>query len=331
MWKGFYSLVKKDFKLMLSSKFFLLSLGSLLLYSCYINFVYINLDQEIYPVYLYDPLGVQLEVADHVITLNTLEDLHQSCADGYSIGIDASGREPEIYMVSSGIASTDNYRTAYALSSLSKGKATAAEIIGTNNKEMKNRREITCEFLFFELAAVGFLSLAAMLFKEKQMGVIKVHGILPVNKSAFIISKLGCLLLADLVFSTALTLINLGVVAGIAALPSVLIQTAILSIIMALVGFLCAIWIPDFKQFSLFYLVLAIFICTPVFLAGQTSITWSWISYNPMYHLFIAMKGAYFNSAVTSGFYYCGCAIAILVLFILAHRALMHEMAKEGA
>ena len=33
---------------MLSSKFFLLALGSLVLYSCYINFVYVKLDQKIY-------------------------------------------------------------------------------------------------------------------------------------------------------------------------------------------------------------------------------------------------------------------------------------------
>ena len=52
MWRGFLSLLKKDFKLMLSSKFLLLALGSLILYSCYINFIYVGLDQDIYPVYL---------------------------------------------------------------------------------------------------------------------------------------------------------------------------------------------------------------------------------------------------------------------------------------
>ena len=41
---------------------------------------------------------------------------------------------------------------------------------------------------------------------------------------------------------------------------------------MALIGFLCALWLSDFKQFSLFYLGLAIFICTPVFLVGQTGV-----------------------------------------------------------
>ena len=49
------SLDQKDFRLMLASKFFLLTLGSLILYSCYINLVYVRLDQQIYPVYLYDP------------------------------------------------------------------------------------------------------------------------------------------------------------------------------------------------------------------------------------------------------------------------------------
>lgn len=52
-----FSLLKKDFRLMLASKFFLLALGSLILYSCYINLVYVRLDQETYPVYLYEPHG----------------------------------------------------------------------------------------------------------------------------------------------------------------------------------------------------------------------------------------------------------------------------------
>ena len=91
----------------------------------------------------------------------------------------ASGGTPEITLVSSGLERTDNYRAAYALSLLSSKSQTAPEIAGKDNKEMKSRREITCEFLFFELAAVGFLGLASMLFKEKQMGVIRVHGVLP--------------------------------------------------------------------------------------------------------------------------------------------------------
>ena len=55
MWKGFSHLLKKDVKMMLSGKFFLLALLSLILYSCYINFIYVNVDQENCRVYLYDP------------------------------------------------------------------------------------------------------------------------------------------------------------------------------------------------------------------------------------------------------------------------------------
>ena len=80
-----------------------------------------------------------------------------------------------------------------------------------------------------------------MLFKEKQMGVIRVHGILPVNKAVFILSKLLVFLLSDLVFTVFLTVLNLGLRHGIAVLPAVLIQAGILSLIMALTGFFFAI------------------------------------------------------------------------------------------
>ncbi|MFQ9891782.1 MAG: ABC transporter permease [Emergencia sp.] len=330
MWRGFLSLLKKDFKLMLSSKFLLLALGSLILYSCYINLVYVSLDQDIYPVYLYDPFHVQQEVSADIVKVDSLEELKARSEDGYAIGIDVSNGTPEITMTSSGLQRTDNYRAAYALSLLSPSNQTVPEMVGKDNKEMKSRREITCEFLFFELAAVGFLGLASMLFKEKQMGVVRIHGVLPISKTAFILSKLGLFLLSDLVFAILLTVINLGFAEGLLVLPYVLVQAVILSLIMALVGFFCAIRLPDFKQFSLLYLVLAVFITTPVFLVGQTGITWNWIKYHPMYHLFMTMKNAYSGISSANGVYYMICGITIILLFLLVRKALIREMAKEG-
>lgn len=315
---------------MLSSKFLLLALGSLILYSCYINFIYVELDQDIYPVYLYDPFHTQSIVSTNIIGVDNLEELRTKSGDGYAVGMDASNGRVEVIMVSSGTDSTDQYRTAYALSLLSPSNFTKAEVIGENNKEMKNRREITCEFLFFELAAVGFLGLASMLFKEKQMGIIRVHGVLPVSKMAFIFSKLCLFLISDIIFTILLTIINLGISEGMLVLPAVILQAGILSLIMALVGFFCAILLPDFKQFSLLYLVLAVFITTPVFLAGQTGIAWDWIKYHPMYYLFIAMKNAYFDLSSINGIYYAICGLTIILLFLLVHRVLGREMAKEG-
>lgn len=330
MWKEFFALLKKDFRLMLSSKFLLLMACSLILYSCYINFVYVGLDQDIYPVYLYDPLSVHNEASSELLKVDGLEELQAKSGDGYAVGIDVSSGTPNITMISSGISSADQYRAAYALSLLSPTNHATAQVVGTDNKEMKSRREITCEFLFFELAAVGFLGLASMLFKEKQMGVIRVHGVLPVSKTAFILSKLLLFLVCDLVFSLLLTVINLGVSEGFAVLPYILLQTVFLSLIMALVGFFCAILLPDFKQFSLLYLVLAIFITTPVFLAGQTGIAWRWINYHPMYHLFMAMKDAYRGIPSANGIYYAVCVVTIVLLFRLVHHTLIREMAKEG-
>lgn len=330
MWRDFLSLLKKDFKLMLSSKFLLLALGSLILYSCYINYIYVGLDQDIYPVYLYDPFHTQEVVSSEIMIVDSTEELQANIEDGYAVGINAFSGTPEIVMVSSNICSVDHYRAAYAFSLLSPANSVAAERIGADSKEMKSRREITCEFLFFELAAVGFLGLASTLFKERQMGIIRVHGVLPVSRTAFILSKLILFLLSDLIFSALLTVINLGVAEGLSVLPHVCLQAGILSLLMALVGFFCAIWLPDFKQFSLLYLVLAVFITTPVFLAGQTGIIREGIKYHPMYHLFMAMKNAYWGISSANGGYYMICGLTIILLFLLVRQVLIHEMAKEG-
>lgn len=330
MWRGFSHLLKKDFRMMISGKFFLLALLSLCLYSGYINFVYAKLDQKIFPVCLYDPQGRLPDVSEYVTKLDSREALKAACADQYSVGIDLSRAVPEIYMLSCGMETTDHYRMAWGEAILHGNVDGQAERIGANTREMKNRREITAEFLFFELTAVGFLGLASMLFKEKQMGVIRVHGILPVCRGVFILSKLLLLLCSDLVFTILLTVINLGVSEAVEALAGVLLHAGILSLIMALVGFLCAVRLPDFKQFSLFYLILAIFVTTPVFLAGQTGMKWNWIVYHPMYHLFEAMKGAFFLTPMTKAPYYLACAGTIILLFLLSYQTLNREMAKEG-
>lgn len=324
------TLLKKDFKLMLAGKFFLLAFGSLVLYSCYINFIYVKVDQEIFPVYIYDPGHVQMYLPSSVVQVESRTELQARCEDGYSVGIDLSGGEKEIYMVSCGVDSLDRIRSDYAAAELTPGRDSEARNIGHNDKEMKNRREMTAECLFFEIAAVGFLGLAAMVFKEKQMGVIRIHGILPMRKSLFIVSKTGLILLSDLIFTVLLTLLNLGFHAGGGVLPEVLLNAGIFSLVMALTGFFCAIAVPDFRQFSLLYLVLAIFITTPVFLAGQTGASMGWIKYHPMYYLFIALKKSYFQEKGIGSIYYIICIAVVIMLFLAVKWGLDREMTKEG-
>ena len=371
MWKGFKAFLRKDFKMMLSGKFFLLAAGSLLVYSLYINMIYVRLNQEIYPAIVYDPLALQKEEQlPFGVKVESKEELQAKCADGYAVGIDLSGgisvKDAKIYVVSSGVEKIDALRVAYAqlyyqqnifkadTGTIPSGrrsdgaknqeklgtvytveqerltKDNNTKIIGCFTKEAKNRREITCEVLFFELTAVGFLGLAAVLFREKQMGVIRVHGILPISRAAFILSKLLLFLISDLLFATVLTWVNIGFLEGAAVLPAVLVQAGILSTIMALLGFWVAVCLPNFRQFSLLYLVLAVFITTPVFLVGQTGISWGWIAYHPMYQLFMAMKQAYFGESGAGLGYYCVCAAAIVGLFLLGYQALRREIAKSG-
>lgn len=109
------------------------------------------------------------------------------------------------------------------------------------------------------------LGIASILFKEKQMGVMRVYGIMPAPKALFIISKLIVFLVSDLVFAALLTLLNVKYPDATHILPRVLLQTGILSLIMVLVGMGCSLLINDFKQFSLAYLVVALFISAPVF------------------------------------------------------------------
>lgn len=330
MWKCFCSLLKKDCRMLASGKFFLMAIGFLALYTTYVNLGYIRFMQmPPYTVYLYDPAGTQTEVSALVQSVSSMEAMNEALlADANGVGLDASAEDVRVILYA-GSELVDRHRADYALSLLRPSANSTPEIIGTNTPEQKARKEITCELLFFELAAVGFLGIAAVLFKEKSMGVIRVHAILPLQKNLFLLSKLAVFLLSDLAFGVLLTLLNVGFSDGAALLPAVLLQTAILSLVMALAGLLCALVLKDFRQFTLAYLVIAIFAATPVFLSANTSVKFDWINYHPFYHVYMGLKNAYFGAAI-SPIYYVGSACAIALLFLAVQLAFHREMGKEG-
>ncbi len=258
MGKGFCALFKKDCRMLASGKFFLVAIGFLALYTAYVNLGYIRFMQmEPYHVYLYDPAETQASKSALVQTVPSMEAMDTALlADANGVGLDASAGDVRVVLYP-GAEHIDHHRADYALSLLQSPVSLSPKVLGTNTPEQKARKEITCELLFFELAAVGFLGLAAVLFKEKGMGVIRVHAVLPLPKDLFLLSKLAVFLLSDLVFAVLLTLLNTGLADGTAVLPAVLLQTTILSLMMALVGLLCALLLKDFRQFTLAYLVIA--------------------------------------------------------------------------
>lgn len=207
----------------------------------------------------------------------------------------------------------------------------AVQAVGRYTPEEKQRREITCELLFFEITAVGFLGIAAVLFKEKSMGVIRLQGVLPVKKGLFLLSKAAVFLVCDLGFALLLTGLNLSRVpfAGAASvLPGVLAQTALLSLIMSLFGLICAMVLRDFRQFTLAYLLITVFAASPVFMAANMAIRPGWIVFHPFYHIYMGLKNAYFQTPGEGAGYYGALACGIGALALGAWLAFRREMRK---
>ena len=328
MWRNIF---KKDIRMLVSGKFFLMSLGFLVLYTLYVNFGYVKfMNARLYNVYLYDPDKTQTTVSASVQRVSSKETLDAILLeDTNGVGIDAGTGTPQLIFYET-TENADRHRADYALSLLQPSGHYSAKIIGTNTPEQKARKEITCELLFFEIAAVGFLGIAAVLFKEKNMGVIRVHAILPLRKNLFILSKLAIFLLSDLVFAILLTALNVGMRDTASILSAVLFQTTLLSLIMALTGLICALLLKDFRQFTLAYLLIAVFVATPVFLSANTAIKPDWIRFHPFYHIYVGLKNAYFGTPMNSPGCCLGCLAAIAVLFAGVQCAFRREMRKEG-
>lgn len=331
MRKNLWLLLKKDGRMMASGKFFLVALGSFLVYTLYIHFGYLRfMDMEIYNVYLYDPAGTQDEASPLIHSVGSLEEMDAMLAgDANGVGLCVTDGKADVILYA-GAEKIDRHRADYALSLLHPDKEDRPEIVGDNSPEMKKRKEITCELLFVEIVAVGFLGMASVLFKEKKTGVIRVHAVMPFPKSLFVFSKVFLFLLADLAFAVFMVLFNVGIAETGHILPGLLVQTAILSLVMAFIGFACAMLLKDFKQFSLVYLAIALFAATPVFLSANTSLKMEWVLYHPFYHAYMGLKNAFFGMPVMNPVYYICAACTIILLFGAASAAFYKEMGKEG-
>lgn len=328
---NFRNLFKKDCQMMAAGKFFLVAFGSLVIYTLFINFGYVNfMNAKLYNVYLFDPQGTQKEVSGLIHLVASLEELNEVLlADANGVGIDASSGTPDIVFYF-GSEKADKHRADYALSLLHQENEYTAQIVGTNTPELKQRKEMCSELLFIEIIAVGFLGIGSVLFKEKQMGVIRIHAVLPFNKHLFIVSKIVVFLFTDLAFAVLMVVFNIGFFDDAVVLPAVLVQTAILSLIMSLTGFGCTMMLKDFRQFSLAYVVIVIFASAPVFLSANTSVKMEWIDLHPFYHVYMGLKNACFGIPVTNPVYYICSVCGIVILFLIVRTAFHREMGKEG-
>lgn len=88
---------------MASGKFFLVALGSLLLYTLFINFGYLNFmgdNANIYNVYLYDPAGTYTQASPLIRSAASGEELDKALARDTSggVGIRIKGGKPSIVL-----------------------------------------------------------------------------------------------------------------------------------------------------------------------------------------------------------------------------------------
>lgn len=320
-------LIKKDIQLMMSGKIFIMSIGTLILFSIYINFMHSDMDVSLPKIALYDPLE-KVQENNSVIIVNSRDELMNHIKSGkIGIGIDYNNEVPQIIQFNIN-KKTNNLYAEYALSLIANKNTSVINNVTNKNLEMKNRGEFTNVFLFFEIVTMGLLAVASLIFKEKQMGTIRLFTTLPTKRNLFIVSKCLVFLLSDIVFTVLLVAINIEISSFFKTIIYLLPHIIILSIIMGLVGLIFSFLYNDFRQFSLIFVFIFIIITMPVYLYDNELINWEWITLYPIYNVFVAMKDALFGVMTTNISYYLICLITIIGLFVLASKKLYKELGR---
>ncbi len=198
------------------------------------------------------------------------------------------------------IPAPNNLSAIFEASALNSGEV---YIIGEYTQKGRRLREMASEVLFFEIIAVGFLGIVALFFKEKEMGVFHVLGVLPAPIWKELLIKLGVFWLCDMLFTVLLIIINFSFSEAI-TLWRILFPITLLSLSMTILGLIASLICKSFKQFGVIYTVLIILLSTPIFLVANTSLEIPGIKYNYLYLIYIRIKDLFFGgSLVIDSFY----------------------------
>lgn len=331
MFKQFSALIKKDIRFIMQSKFYLIMIGSLVVYSLYINFVYVKIDTDNYPVYVYSKTSEQLELnSDKIKNIDDEQEFYKLLdSNKESIGIIAEPEDFKIIFFASGSKKIDNVKRLYAHSLIQNNNSNViTQIIGDENFELKKRIEMVSVIVFFEITTISFLGIAALFFKEKELGVLKVYGVLPASKLLFIFTKLLVFSLMEMLFVIMINLINLGFGYSFQVCFKLALQVVILSPLMVLLGFFFSLIYKNFKQFVFAYTVIIIAMTSPVFLFVNTSLEWSGIKYFPTYYLYNSLNKAYFNNLIPNIGYYFICCLSLGLLYWVDLKLFNRELER---
>ncbi len=330
MIKQFLAVLRNDFKAVFRSKQYLILLGSLLLYSFYINFIYSQGDIPGYQVYVYDAL-TQSGSAAEITQVNSEQGLYDMLnMDREAIGVVKSKSGSKIIYNDTGSPRLNNLKYYYAWQATGRESADYnTQILGSITQSEQKRIEMTSVVVFFEITAISFLSIAALFFKEKQMGIIKVYSILPVKKSMLVLSKIVVFLVLKICFVLLMGLLNLDIAYFQQIVLKVMTQILVLSPLMVLLGFMCSLQYRNFKQFVFAYTVIIVAFTSPVFLFVNTQLNWRGIRYFPTYHLYNNLRQVFFNRATPSAGYYLVCGATLIILYLINLKMINREMKRS--
>lgn len=332
MIKQLLTIIKNDIKVILKSKMIFVILGSLLVYSLYVSLIYSKVDVEPYAIYVYDQNSGEVFTENNIFSVESEEELYGMLnSDKEAIGILDIGTRTSIVLYDSGVSKVNNIKSLYAYNVL-EGYPTDVntQILKPNSLETKRRLEMISVIVFFEITAISFFTIAAIFFKEKDMGVLKIYSILPMHKVLLIVSKILVFTSIEIIFATILSIINIDFPFFSKIIGDVIKQILILSPIMVLLGYMFSLIYKNFKQFVFAYTIIVILFTSPVFLFVSSPLNWWGIKLFPTYYLFNNLYNAFFNILSFNPYYYICWGIIGVILFIITIKLMNREMIREG-
>lgn len=311
----FIQIMKKDIKWFFQWKLLLLIFVPLIFYTLYIHFIYAKHDIKPWKVIIINEKELSPNSEKKDRTLSTFHTLEEE-----SILLETSQEDNKIFYKPLGPLNNDEFIKRYTFSQGLKTND-SFEIIGSFSREEKLKREMTCEVIFFEILAIIFMGVTSIILKEKEIGVLYLHQVMPQSFYPYILSKFFIFMIVNNILTTAMIILNIGL-HGLSILSKGWIDITLISGYSILGSHILGILCKDFKQFGIIYTFLILLGLSPVFLVANTKVQWELMRFNPVYIMYMSLKNNFFPLKNLSIDYYILGFFGFIFLLLMTNNIL---------
>jgi hypothetical protein len=183
--------------------------------------------------------------------------------------------------------------------------------------------------IIFEVALLGFLIAAVMMFQEKQEGTLRAYRVSPAGAWEYILSKNALFVVLSFAYGSPLLFLAFGLDFD---LPLLLLLIALSSLLMTTLSLAIAVFFNNLSEWFFAGVAILVLNSLPMISFGLPAFAPAWLTWIPSYPSVFAIRDVLFNGATFGDILPTTLYLTTLTVlaFAAAYVAIRFKLLKEG-